>query len=88
MTSNITINNARLNVPTIRKQVKNVLAHTKNFTTLYFLSTREWIKKFCYGDFPCGPVVKTALPMRGTQVPFLVRKLRSHMLCGVAKRLK
>ena len=47
-----------------RKQVKNVLAHTKNFTTLYFLSARQCIQILCYGDFPGGPVVKIALPVR------------------------
>ena len=30
-------------------------------------------------------VVKTALPMQGARVRSLVKELRSHMLCGVAK---
>ena len=30
--------------------------------------------------FPAGPVAKTMLPMQGTQVQFLVRELRSHMM--------
>ena len=37
--------------------------------------TDEWIKKMWYRDFPGGPVVKTALPMEGTRVRFLVREL-------------
>ena len=35
-----------------------------------------------------GPVVKTVLPMQGTQVPSLVRELRSHMLPDTAKKKK
>ena len=32
-------------------------------------------------EFPGGSVVKTALPMQMAQVPSLVRKLRSFLLC-------
>ena len=28
------------------------------------------------------------LPVQGAQVPSLVRELRSHMLCSVAKKIK
>ena len=34
--------------------------------------------------FPGGPVVKTLLPMQGTQVRSLVRELRSYVLCSLA----
>ena len=40
------------------------------------------------GEFPGGPVVKAELPLPGTWVQFLVSELRSHMLCGMAKRKK
>ena len=40
------------------------------------------------GEFPGGPVVKAELPLQGTWVQFLVSELRSHMLCGMAKRKK
>ena len=37
-------------------------------------------------NWPGGPVVKTALSMQGVWVQSLVRKLRSHMSYGVAKK--
>ena len=39
-------------------------------------------------DFSAGPVVKTLLPVQGAWVRSLVEELRSHMLCGVAKKKK
>ena len=44
------------------------------------------LKKKRFGDFSCGPVVKTALPLQGAQVQSLVRELRSRMLRGAAKK--
>ena len=38
------------------------------------------------GDFPGGPVVNPALPMQGGQVRTMVGEIRSHMLCGSAKK--
>ena len=35
--------------------------------------------------FPGDPVVKTVLPLQGTQVQSLVVELRSHMPCSMAK---
>ena len=40
------------------------------------------------GDLPCGPVVKTLLPLQRGLVRSLVRELRSHKLHGVAKKKK
>ena len=39
-------------------------------------------------DFPGTPVVGTLLPLQGVWVQSLVGELRSHMLCGVAKKFK
>ena len=39
-------------------------------------------------DLPGGPVVMTVFPMQRASVPSLVRELRSHMPCGVAKLKK
>ena len=39
-----------------------------------------------FRDFPGSPVVKTALSMQEAWVWSLVRDLRSHKLCGVAKK--
>ena len=39
-------------------------------------------------DFPGSPVVETALPIQGPRVQSLVRKLRSHMPHGTAKKTK
>lgn len=39
-------------------------------------------------DFPGDPLVKTVLPMQGVWIWSLTGKLRSHMLCSVAKKLK
>ena len=53
------------------------------------MSFEIYFKICIHQDFPDSPVVKTVeLPMRGAQVWSLVRELRSHMLCGVAKKLK
>ena len=38
------------------------------------------------GDFPGGPVVKTALPLQGAQVRSLVGELGSHMPRSTAKK--
>ena len=38
------------------------------------------------GDLPCGPVVKTLLPLQRELVRSLVGELRSHKLHGVAKK--
>ena len=38
-----------------------------------------------FGDFPGGPVVKTALPLHKAQAQSLVRKLGSHMPHGGQK---
>ena len=37
-------------------------------------------------DFPGGLVIKTAFPMQGSQVPSLVRELRSHIPYSTAKK--
>ena len=37
-------------------------------------------------DFPGGPGVKTLLPLKGAQVPSLIREVRSHMPCRMAKK--
>ena len=37
-------------------------------------------------DFPDSPVVKS-LSMQGVWVRYLAGELRSHMLCGVAKKI-
>ena len=44
-------------------------------------------KKKCFGKgLPGGPVVKILeFPLQRAEVPSLVRELRSHMLCGLAK---
>ena len=39
----------------------------------------------CSGDFPGGPVVKTALPLWGVQFQSLLGDLRFHILCSAAK---
>ena len=39
-------------------------------------------------DFPGIPVVKTMLPMQWAQVWSLVRQLRSHVMCSIAKKKK
>ena len=39
-------------------------------------------------DFPCGPVVDSALPLQGAWVPSLVGELRFHMPCGASKKEK
>ena len=66
--------------------------HNANFTfvhlviglLLYFFQWRE--NKFPSRDFPGSPVVKdSALLLQGSQVQFLVREQRSHMLYDAAK---
>ena len=49
---------------------------------------KEWLL-YRHGcrDVPGGPVVKTALPVLGVWVQFLVRELRSCMLHGMAEKL-
>ena len=42
----------------------------------------------CTRDFPGGPAVKVLFSLQGAQVRSLVRKLRSHIPCGVAKKRK
>ena len=44
--------------------------------------------KMASRDFLGGPVVKTTSSSARVQVQFLIGELRSHMLCGVSKRLK
>ena len=47
-----------------------------------FKNSRIW-------DFPGGLVIKTLhFHCRGKQVQSLIRELRSHMLCGMAKKKK
>ena len=40
------------------------------------------------GTSPVVQLVETVLPLQGAQVQCLVRKLRSHMLCSVAKIIR
>ena len=35
---------------------------------------------------PCGPLVKTVVPVQGAQVPFLVGELRPHVSFGTARK--
>ena len=49
---------------------------------------REMQIKTTMRDFPCGPMERIHLTMQGTQVQSLVRELRSHKPCGVAKKKK
>ena len=44
------------------------------------------VLKLSFWDFHGGPVVKTLLPMQGSQVRSLFWGLGSHMLCGAAKK--
>ena len=45
-------------------------------------------KRTSFTDLPSGPVVVTVLPMQGEWIPSLVKELRSHKLCIVAKKKK
>ena len=47
-----------------------------------FYHNFKWFWRIIYEDFNGGPVVKTEFPLQGAQVRFLVRELRSLMLCS------
>ena len=46
------------------------------------------IKETPWRDFPGDPVVKTALPMQGARVPFLLGELKSCIPYGTAEKKK
>ena len=52
-----------------------------------FLHTYKF-KGYRCGDFLGSPVVRILLLMQGGWVQYLVRELRSHMLCGKKKKKK
>ena len=55
---------------------------------LIIISIRMSLKNCSKGNFPDHTVVKTALPMEGAQVQFLIRELRSHMMFSETKTKK
>ena len=46
------------------------------------------LKRVSPGEFSGGPVVRPpGLPLQGSRVQSLVRELRSHISCGMVKKI-
>ena len=61
------------------------LGRTLRLSETWFLTLSNGVRMVLSWDFPGGPLAKTLLSTAGVWVHFLVREVRPHMLCGVAK---
>ena len=64
-----------------------IILLSRSFGAESVLNERSWLKKGAYRDFPGSPMVRTpCFHCKGSQVPSLLRELRSSMPFSTAKK--